>query len=224
MRTNTESRRRTQSDVPGWVTNSLTTWGRQKRRAWFGGYGYRDVHGRARQHVDGHASTNLLARIQSERDGAGQGNMARQRWAEVYTGSGLQVQLALFGLPERPWFVLHLQYVLGDLAAVGERIALLGSSRTKYFHALSCGQTWVHARLEDDPRKPGSQVIADEISRLLILNSDAESGTDSQVFEQQGAQDLHPPGSAGRIRANSAEMAELSFRSLGRHVLSLRRR
>jgi hypothetical protein len=137
------------SDTPLWVRDACRAWGAQKRRIWSG----RDWHG----NIDGYAQS-LLGRIREEREGAGQGTPS-QRWPEVFTGSGLEVQRSLVGMGEQRYAVIHLQYVWDPQWKVrsNRKADYVGVSRSEYFELAEKAETWIEAKL--DRSCPDSQVI-----------------------------------------------------------------
>lgn len=151
------------NDVPSWVLLALSAWGKQKRRIWEGGAVSRNGH----RHIDGYANS-LLGRIREEREGAGQGARTVQHWPEVYHGQALEVQRALIGIPERPHLVLHLHYVFPREATAATKAGWAGVARSVYFHVLSLGQVWTHAKLEAQAQATDPIACIDsEISRML---------------------------------------------------------
>lgn len=133
-------------EVPHWLRLACRRWGSQKRRVILGHVarpGYIT-------HVDGYPAQSVLARIRDERDGAGQGAVATQRWLEVYTGDGLDVQRAIQGMPEHPLLVFNIQYVPDPEweIRVSERARSCEVSRPSYFQLLALAEVWVLSRLD----------------------------------------------------------------------------
>jgi len=185
------------TDIPDWVRSDCRLWGRQKRRIWEG----RDWHG----NIDGYAQS-LLGRIREEREGAGQGTPT-QRWPEVFWGSGLDVQRALMGMPERQFAVLHFQYVWNPEwgITVERKARYLGIKRTEYFGVVESAETWIHSRL-DLRLGPDSQLVerVQEIVRAALRN-----GSDSDTKAQIGETPL-------------AKAPALNLAALNRKTLSIR--
>lgn len=127
-------------EIPQWVRLACKRWGAQKRRIWLG----RDYHG----NIDGYAQS-LLGRIRDEREGASQG-VQSQKWPEVYRGDGLEVQRAIYGMPELGFEVLHFQYVWDPRWEItaSQKAKILGIGRTEYFKRKDKAEVWVHARLD----------------------------------------------------------------------------
>lgn len=160
------------SDTPDWVRADCRAWGRQKRRIWEG----HDWHG----NVDGYAQS-LLGRIREERDGAGQGTPA-QRWPEVFWGSGLDVQRALPGMPERQYAALHFQYVWNPESGItaDRKAAYLGVKRAEYFNVVTSAEMWIFSRL-DLVSRPDAQLV-EKVSE--IVRSALHGGADSAIHSQ----------------------------------------
>jgi hypothetical protein len=127
-----------------------------------------------RMHVDGYADS-LLGRMRDERilfrrsrrvPHETQVRRLRQKWEEVYFGDGMEVQLALLGMPEEAFNVLHLQYVWDgqfNLNAT-EKAALISMKTRAYWEALGRAEYWIWARLETGMR---AHEIANGVSDLV---------------------------------------------------------
>lgn len=159
------------SDLPYWILRACRLWGSQKRRIWAG----RDWHG----NVDGYAQS-LLGRIKEEREGASS-SQVNQRWPEVFTGDGLDVQRALLQckLKERPRIVMTFQYVWDPdwQVAAQKKAEIIGIDRATYFRDLNKAHRKIQTFLECDsqshvpshhsPRKIIVQMITQELQRSV---------------------------------------------------------
>lgn len=169
-------------EIPQWVRNACHRWGRQKRRIWTG----RDWHG----NIDGYAQS-LLGRIRDEREGAGQGTAA-QRWPEVFWGDGLDVQRAIVGMPEKPYAVLHLQFVFDPAfgLSIDRRARLLELKRTSYTDALENAEHFLLGRLGVE-MLPDSQ-LTEHVNKIVLeaLRTASVSGTKAQTSRKCPSLDL----------------------------------
>jgi hypothetical protein len=169
------------SDVPDWVRTANQRWGRQKRRIWAGMDWYLNPQGQRQQHVDGYAES-FLGRILEEKVSAGQAGPARQKWAEVYWGEGLDVARVIPGLPEMPYAVLHLHYVFDpDFGlTVSRKARLLSIDRTTYGEHLARAEFWIWGRLE--PTVQDTQ-LTERVQKIVreALTQDLIPVTNSQT-------------------------------------------
>lgn len=111
-----------------------------------------------RLHVDGYAES-LLGRIRAEQilfrkskrvPHETRARVLRQQMDDVYFGDGLEVQLALIGMPESAFSVLHLHYVWDGQFNLNAsaKAALIDMKARAYWEALGRAEYWVWARLE----------------------------------------------------------------------------
>lgn len=171
------------SEVPENIRVACRHWGSQKRRVWQGGDWYmmqataKEPAGR-RKHVDGYAES-LLGRIRAEQILFRRSKRVphetrvrhlRQQMDDVYFGDGLEVQLALIGMPEHAFSVLHLHYVWDaqfNLNAT-EKAALIDMKTRAYWEALGRAEYWVWARLECGMRAHEiSGAVSDLVEKIV---------------------------------------------------------
>lgn len=117
------------------TARALETWAAQKRLLFTGSEGY--------------APRSTIEKIRREREGAGEGRKLEQRWAEVYYGDGLLVQLVVIELPELPRMALGAYYMLRGPyhLPVAKQAPSIGISVTEYWESLRAGETAVETGL-----------------------------------------------------------------------------
>lgn len=95
--------------------------------------------------------TGVLGKIRDEREAAGAGEAKRrQRWAEVYRGDGLIVQMIIATLKELPRLTLTFHYVLRRpwRVPIERQAAEIGIAKREYWRQLYVGEACVDAGLQ----------------------------------------------------------------------------
>lgn len=93
----------------------------------------------------------VLGKIKDEREAAGSGEARRrQRWAEVYRGDGLIVQMILATMRELPRLTLTFHYVLRRpwRVPIERQASELGITKREYWRQLHTAESVVDSGLQ----------------------------------------------------------------------------